>query len=126
MMKKNKKESKGFTLIELLAVIVLLITISAIAIPGITAAIERAKAKQNNAKEALIASAGENYYANHRNTLTNRGFKYGHCFIPLDVLGLTNEELTDAYGDPIEGGVIYTDNAFKFVKEPSVDTCLGG
>ena len=38
-----KLNNKGFTLIELLAVIVLLIAISAIAIPSITASIEISK-----------------------------------------------------------------------------------
>ena len=51
-----KLNNKGFTLIELLAVIVLLIAISAIAIPSITASIERSKDKQDDAKKRIIES----------------------------------------------------------------------
>ena len=122
MMKKNKKKNEGFTLIELLAVIVLLITISAIAIPSITASVERSKAKQNDAKYKLIESMAEIYYSNHKNSLT--GFKNGTCYIPVSVLGLTDEETTDAYGDSIGGGVTYDDNAYKYSSDPSVGSCL--
>ena len=119
-MKKNKKQSKGFTLIELLAVIVLLITISAIAIPSITASIERSKAKQNLAKYEIIEAAAESYYIDHKNILSSKGFKDGNCNIPISVLGLTDQEKTDAYGDSMNGGVVYKteDNSFVYMEEP--------
>ena len=52
-MKKNNK-NKGFTLIELLAVVVILLTISVMAVSSISSAIERNKAKQNATKERVI------------------------------------------------------------------------
>ena len=45
-MKKKKNNKKGFTLVELLAVIVILLAISVIAIPSISAGIER-RAERN-------------------------------------------------------------------------------
>ena len=64
-MKINKK---GFTLIELLAVVVILLAISVIAISSISAAIERNKAKQNEAKIDIIKTYAKLYYDSHRNT----------------------------------------------------------
>ena len=58
-MKLNKI---GFTLIELLAVVVILLAISMIAISSISAAIERNKEKQNNAKIEVIISYAKLYY----------------------------------------------------------------
>ena len=64
-----KKNRKGFTLIELLAVIVLLLAISAIAIPSITASIERSKNKQAEAKMSVIIEAARLYYSTHKVSL---------------------------------------------------------
>ena len=58
-MKLNKK---GFTLIELLAVVVILLAISVMAISSINAAVERNKAKQDNAKKEVIVSYAKIYY----------------------------------------------------------------
>ena len=52
---------KGFTLIELLAVVVILLAISIIAVSSISAAIERNKVKQNDAKKELIISYAKIY-----------------------------------------------------------------
>ena len=57
-MKNNKK---GFTLVELLAVVVLLLAISVMAVSSISAAIERNKNKQNEAKKKMLANYAELY-----------------------------------------------------------------
>lgn len=92
-MKLNKK---GFTLIELLAVVVILLAISVIAVASISAAIERNKAKQNDAKIEVILSYAKLYYEEHKNSETDM------C-IELDKLGLSDSELIDADGNAIQG-----------------------
>ena len=108
-MKLNKK---GFTLIELLAVVVILLAISVIAVSSINAAIERNKAKQNDAKKAIIVSYAKLYYEEHKNNETDS------C-IELGDLGLSIEELTDAYGKQFTG-VVRHDSGKNFRYE---DTC---
>lgn len=108
-MKLNKK---GFTLIELLAVVVILLAISTIAISSISAAIERNKKKQNDAKIDVIISYAELYYQGHKNTETDR------C-IELGQLNLTDSERIDANGKVFVGVVKYEDNKWKFFENGS-------
>lgn len=118
-----KLNNKGFTLIELLAVIVLLIAISAIAIPSITASIERSKAKQDDAKKRIIESSAELYYSNNKNKLTN--FKNGTCYISIDDLDLTDKEKTDPYNNIYNGGVVYENKkyVYKDANEIKINKC---
>ena len=110
-MKLNKK---GFTLIELLAVVVILLAISVIAISSISAAIERNKDKQNNAKKEVIISYAKLYYEEHRNS-----FSEDSGCIELGKLGLSEEESKDADGNYFYGVVKFTNgNNFTLV-----DTC---
>ena len=116
-MKLNKK---GFTLIELLAVVVILLAISVMAISSISAAIERNKAKQDNAKKEVIVSYAQIYYEDHKNSLGLNG-----C-IPLGDLGevgLTKDEMTDEKtGLLFPGGVSYSNGTnFEYVT-----VCSGG
>lgn len=107
-MKLNKK---GFTLIELLAVVVILLAISVIAISSISAAIERNKAKQNDAKIEVIISYAKLYYEEHKNTVVS-----GTC-IDIGVLNLSDAEKVDADGDEFTGCVKYTGgNNFEYVE----------
>ena len=110
-MKLNKK---GFTLIELLAVVVILLAISVIAISSISAAIERNKAKQNDAKIEVIISYAKLYYQAHKNSLNG-------C-IELSDLDLSDSESVDADGDPIVGIVTY-DSSNKFSFDESKQSC---
>ncbi len=102
-MKLNKK---GFTLIELLAVVVIMLAISMMAITSISAAIERNKEKQNNAKKRVLESYAELYYQEHKNSLSVSG-----C-ITIDTLytkGVASDsEIEDANGDKFTGGIKYT------------------
>ena len=94
-MKLNKK---GFTLIELLAVVVILLAISVVAISSISAAIERNKKKQNDAKIEIIESYAKLYYESHKNSESDK------C-IELSKLNLSDSESEDAYGDDFLGVV---------------------
>lgn len=98
-MKLNKK---GFTLIELLAVVVILLAISVIAIPSISSAIERNKAKQNNTKKEIIVSYAKLYYEEHKNSFVNPSGSIG-----LGELKLSDTERVDANGNAFVGVVCY-------------------
>jgi len=106
-MKLNKK---GFTLIELLAVVVILLIISVVAIPSIGAAIERNKAKSNEAKKDVIESYAEIYYDNFKNNYSSIN---AFC-VDVDDLNLSDAELKDAYGELFNGSVVYSNNEFKY------------
>lgn len=105
-MKLNKK---GFTLIELLAVVVILLAISVIAVSSISAAMERNKAKQNDAKIEVITSYAKLYYDEHKNSETDR------C-IELSKLNLSDTESVDADGDEFKGVVKYESSQWKFIE----------
>lgn len=106
-MKINKK---GFTLIELLAVVVILLAISVIAVSSISAAIERNKEKQNDAKIKVILSYAKLYYEEHKNSETD------NC-IELSNLKLSETEATDANGNLFHGRVTHNNGTnFKFDK----------
>lgn len=100
-MKLNKK---GFTLVELLAVVVILLAISVMAVSSISAAIERNKNKQNEAKKKMLANYAEMYYTQHKNSLNKSG-----CISISSLASLLSEgEDKDADGDPFTGGIRYT------------------
>ena len=98
-MKLNKK---GFTLVELLAVVVILLAISVIAVSSISAAIERNKVKQDDAKKEIIISYAELYYEEHKNSVRDM------C-INISDLKLSESESVDADGEEFTGFVRYYD-----------------
>lgn len=114
-MKLNKK---GFTLVELLAVVVILLAISVIAVSSISAAIERNKAKQNDAKIDVIISYAKLYYDEHKN-------QYGSTIcINIDDLErygyLSDSERMNAYNEKFEGVVKYNSGKWQFINN---DNC---
>lgn len=104
----KKLNKKGFTLVELLAVVVILLAISVIAVSSISAAIERNKEKQNEAKKELIISYAKLYYDEHKNSLGESGV------IELHDLGLAENELKDANDDYFNGCVRYSSYGNNF------------
>lgn len=110
-MKLNKR---GFTLIEMLAVVVIMLAISVVAISSISAAIERNKAKQNDAKIDVIISYAKLYYEEHKNSLGADG-----C-IDISLLELSDAEIENADGDEFTGGVKFTNGSnFTYVNNCS-------
>ena len=99
-MKLNKK---GFTLVELLAVVVILLAISVIAVSSISAAIERNKAKQNDAKMEIIYSYAKLYYEEHKND----PFINSNGCISISDLGLSDAESVYADGTVINGVILH-------------------
>lgn len=124
-MKKEKKlNSRGFTLIEVLAVIVILLIIVGIAIPNISASLDRQTCKTTEAKAKLIESAAQFYVSDNRNAIretlelndadsANDGKE---CKINIDKISdLTSDDKKDSDGNDIKGYVIYkTDETYKF------------
>ena len=104
-MKINKR---GFTLVELLAVVIILLMISVLAVSSISSAIERNKAKQDNAKIDVIISYAKLYYDEHKNSLGENG-----C-IELSKLGLDENEITKSNGEKFTGCVSFSGSGTKF------------
>lgn len=103
-MKLNKK---GFTLVELLAVVVILLAISTVAISSISAAIERNKKKQDNAKVEVILNYAKLYYQSHKNTLTKKYGENRACIELGQLKDLSSEEKQYVSGDSIVGVIVY-------------------
>ena len=118
-MKLNKK---GFTLIELLAVIVLLLAISAMAISSISAAIERNKKKQNDAKIKVLESYAELYYQEHKNDILVSRKKCIYINDLKEAAHLTDNEVTDANDKQFSGGINFNDGK-NFKYESSLSDC---
>lgn len=110
-MRLNKK---GFTLIELLAVVVIMLAISVMAVSSISAAVERNKKKQDNAKIKVIESYAEVYYNDNKNTVSGK-----KCILLKD-LDLTDKERTNSDGDTFSGCVsLESGNFLKYVEQCS-------
>lgn len=110
----KKLNKKGFTLIELLAVVVILLAISVIAVSSISAAIERNKVKQNDAKHKILESYALLYYDQYKNTLDDRGYIK---LTDLYNVGLKDEELYDVDGMLFEGCIKYDSGNFEYTEE---------
>ena len=112
----KKLNKKGFTLIELLAVVVILLAISVIAVSSISAAIERNKVKQNEAKKEIIISYAKIYYEDHKNEIeSKKNYRITIDKLVGDEL-LSEEELLDVDGDRISGDICFATGGknFKF------------
>ena len=110
----KRLNKKGFTLIELLAVVVILLAISVIAVSSISAAIERNKVKQNEAKQEILISYAKLYYDQYKNTMKDSDY------IKLSELvkvGLTDEELLDVDGNMFGGCIKYDSSNYEYTTE---------
>ena len=107
-MKLNKK---GFTLIELLAVIVILLAISVIAIPSISAAIERSKNKTLERKKDVIESYAEIYYDKYMKNTNKNSFCVDVSELKKE-LNLDDSETND--GEFNGGSVEYNSGEFVY------------
>lgn len=112
----KKLNKKGFTLVELLAVVVILLAISVIAVSSISAAIERNKNKQNEAKIEILESYAKIYYDQYKNKFGNSTSGY-ISLTDLYNVGLNEEELYDVDGIPFSGCIKYDSGNFKYVED---------
>ena len=122
--------NKGFTLVEVLAVLVILVAISAIAIPTITSSMERTKEKQNDAKKEMLASYAEEYVEDYKNEIYNNLGTSNECYIELDELTengyIKNDAELDIDGNKINGYIIFdkSNNSYRYSDEKNVSSCI--
>ena len=77
----NKINNKGFTLIELLAVMVILISVSLVAVGGISASLENRDRKECDEQKKLAISAAKIYFSlNNVTSVTIGQLKDGNYF----------------------------------------------
>ena len=110
----KKLNKKGFTLIELLAVVVILLAISVIAVSSISAAIERNKDKQNDAKKEVLISYAKLYYDQYKNDATLRTNKRITLKELFDKGFAIEEEFKDVDGDNITGDICFDAGGINF------------
>lgn len=125
---KKRINNKGFTLIELLAALVILTAIMAIAIPSISSSLERSKTKQDAAKKKILISAAELYVTDHKNAIYKKleESNTSSCYIALNLLDVSEENLTDQDGNDFNGRIVFTKpNDYKYEENSSVtNSCL--
>ena len=107
----KKLNKKGFTLIELLAVVIILLAISVIAVSSISAAIERNKAKQNEAKQEVLISYAKLYYDQYKNTLVSNQIELTEL---VDKGYATDEEIKNVDGEYISGKICFQNGGINF------------
>lgn len=121
----KKLNNKGFTLIELLAVIVILIAIIGIAIPSITASLERNKAKVDDSKKQIIISAAELYVSDHKNSLI---VSSGSCYITIERIEdyLSDNDIKDINDNNFTGKIVFNldDNSYEYKDTFSGNSCF--
>ncbi len=110
-----KLNNKGFTLVELLAVLVILVAISAVAIPAISSSMDRNKEKQYKAKVNLVVIAAELFVSDHID-----GWFIFNDFCYVSVSDLIKYDYIEEDDDISKYSCVkYTpsENSYKFVKE---------
>lgn len=118
----KKLDNRGFTLVELLAVMIILIIITAIAVPNISSSLERTNARQREAKEQLVISGAELYLSDHKSYRTK--FYDGSCYIEVSTLvsgGYVSNDDTK-YKNQNIGNIVYYDinsNSFEVIDDVS-------
>ena len=110
MMEMNN--NKGFTLVELLAVMVILISVSLVAVGGISASLENREKKECEEQIELAISAAKIYFSlNNVNTVTIGQLKEGNYFN-------TNSK-TNRIDNNLDSTIKLENNEYKFFGECS-------
>lgn len=122
----NKLNDKGFTLVELLAALVILTAIMGIAIPSISSSLERTKEKQNAARVKVLESAAELYVTDHKNAIFNHLGTMNTCYISLNLLEVSEDNLLDANDNAFSGVIVFTKpNIYEYKEEyAGISSCL--
>lgn len=115
-----KLNNKGFTLVELLAVVVILLALAIIAIPNITASLEKNKNKLSESQKKIVVSSTELFISENKNSLSYySNFMSGNCCINVNTLKdngyITSDDLKDSNGGELEGYIKYANGKYEFV-----------
>jgi len=100
--------------IGIVAVVVILLSISVIAVSSISAVIERNKNKENNAKIGMLETYARLYYDEHKNSMSKSGYIK---LTQLGEVGATEKELTEADGNGFSGCIKYNSGNFKYIED---------
>lgn len=88
----NNMNNKGFTLVELLAVIVILVSISLVAVGGITASLENRDKKECIEQQELAVGAAKIYFSlNDMKSVTILELKNGDYFSSTSKINKLND-----------------------------------
>lgn len=94
----KKLNNKGFTLIEVLAVIVILVVIVSIALPNISAMLDRQSCKTTINRSKLLETNAEKFVSTNRNSISVDGNK--KCKITIEKLSregfITDDDASDS------------------------------
>lgn len=122
----KKLNNKGFTLVELLAVLVILIAITSIAIPSISAALERNKARQDADRIKVLENAAQLYVSDNRQRINNSlSEEKKFCKIKLETLKqngyLDEEAIKDSNEKEFDKVILYdfTEKTYTYCKNAS-------
>ena len=105
---EKKLNNKGFTLVELLAVFVILISVSLVAVGGITSSLEKREVDECKEQQELAVSAAKMYFAldgTNKTSVNVSVLKNGGYFSNTDDLNWINDD--DSIGI---NGIGYTYN----------------
>lgn len=106
----GKINNKGFTLIELLAVMVILISVSLVAVGGISASLENRDKKECEEQKELAISAAKIYFSlNNVTSVTIGQLKEGNYFNPNSKINKIDHDLNTTIN--LDG------NEYKFLGE---------
>lgn len=110
---------KGFSLVELLAVLVILATIIAIALPSITSSLNRAEEADLEKRKQVILSEAELKVESKLNDTQLSCLRSGNTMIKVDGLValkvITPNQSKDKNGNKIELCIGYKDNELSIV-----------
>lgn len=106
MLRRLFKDEKGFTLMEIVIVIVILGILALLAIPRLLGFTEQAEIANDKEYAAVVARAGELYWASHDKTLANAVGALAN--VDDDVETLINDNLVDDPNNVLQ----YNDGTF--------------
>ena len=108
---KKRMNRKGFTLVELLAVVVILLAISVIAVTSISAAIERANVKRDDASKKALYTVARTYFDDYKNTINSDCVDVS---VLIDYYNIDSDSIKKSDGDVFDGSIKKNGNKYIY------------